>query len=340
MDENQRSSAGAPNEAESSAAFDDAFMHMAALRQQPGFVMAVDQAMRGLLSMYRGHLLPNRILNDRGRLALALCTLYLHHDPDRNGVGLTVTRLTNLCQDTGLCSRGRAKAMILLMRWAGFLEVGRASDARAPSGRTRPLVPTQRLVDEQTRRWLIMSGALALLDPVGGRILAGLENPGFFGALIRQLGRRYVAGIRLLETAPALALFAERDGGLMMAFLLAMGANDAQAAGSETPAAVSISALARGCHVSRAHILKLAREAEAEGLLRRLPGPEGGILATSALHAGVEDFFAAAFSVLMSSGRDALAEIEAHAQQETDTIARPPLIPTPLRPGCGPDIRP
>ncbi|HQS10850.1 MAG TPA: hypothetical protein PLK13_18660 [Xanthobacteraceae bacterium] len=340
MDENQRSSAGAPGEADSAATFDDAFMHMAALRQQPGFVMAVDQAMRGLLGMYRGHLLPNRILNDRGRLALALCTLYLHHEPDRNGVGLTVTRLTNLCQDTGICSRGRAKAMILLMRWAGFLEVGRTSDIRAPSGRTRPLVPTQRLVDEQTRRWLILSGALARLDPLGGLLLTGLENPGFFGALIRQLGRRYVAGIRLLDTAPAIALFADRDGGLMMAFLLAKAANDALAAGSEASATVSISALARGCNVSRAHVLKLVREAEAEGLLRRLPGPEGGILATSALHAGIEDFFAAAFSVLMCSGRDALAEMEARTQQEADTIARPPLITTPLRPNCGPDIRP
>ncbi|MFG1422283.1 hypothetical protein [Roseixanthobacter liquoris] len=314
-------------------------MYMAALRQQPGFAAAVDQAARGLLGMYRGHLLPNRILNDRGRLALALGTLYLHHEPDRNGVGLTVTRLTNLCQDTGICSRGRAKAMILLMRWAGFLEVGRAPDTRVPSGRTRPLVPTQRLVDEQTRRWVVLSSALARLDPLGGGILAGLENPGFFGALVRQLGRRYLAGIRLLEAAPALALFADRDGGLMMAFFLAMAASDAQAAGSEAPVAVSISALARGCHVSRAHILKLAREAEAEGLLRRLPGPDGGIAATSALHAGIEDFFAAAFSVLMSSGRDALAEIEARPQAEADTIGRPPLIPPSPHTGCGSDIR-
>lgn len=340
MDENQRSSAGATNEVEPSAAFDDAFMHMAALRQQPFFSAAVDEAMRGLMGMYRGHMLPNRILNERGRLALAMCTLYLHHEPDQNGVGLTVTRLTNLCQDTGICSRGRAKAMILLMRWAGFLELGRGSDTRVPSGRTRPLVPTQRLVDEQTRRWVVLSGALARLDPLGALILARLESPLFFGALVRQLGRRYVAGIRLLDISPAISLFADRDGGFMMAFLLAIAANDAQAAGGATPAGVSISALARGCHVSRAHVLKLAREAEAEGLVRRLPGPEGGILATSALQAGVEDFFAAAFSVLMCGGRDALAEVEARTQQEADTIAHPPLIPTPPRPGCGPDIRP
>ncbi|MFG1428233.1 hypothetical protein [Roseixanthobacter glucoisosaccharinicivorans] len=339
MDENQRSSRDAQGEAGTSPAFDDAFTHMAALRQRPGFVMAVDEAMRGLLGMYRGHLLPNRILNDRGRLALALCTLYLHHEPDQNGVGLTVTRLTNLCQSSGICSRGRAKAMILLMRWAGFLEVGRASDARALGGRTRPLVPTPRLVDEQTRRWMVIGGALARLDPVGGRIVAELEHPDFFGALIRQLGRRYVAGFRLLETAPALGLFADRDGGFMMAFLLAMAANDAHAAGCAAPAAVSISALARGCHVSRAHVLKLAREAEAEGLVERLPGLEGGVLGTSALQAAVEDFFAAAFSTLMCAGRDALVEMDALNQRGTGTMAHPPLIPTLPDTGRGPDIR-
>ncbi|MFG1404761.1 hypothetical protein V5F80_01625 [Xanthobacter sp. VTT E-85239] len=315
-------------------------MHMAALRQQPGFSVAVDQAMRGLTGMYRGHLLPNRILNDRGRLALALCTLYLHHEPDENGVGVTVTRLSNLCQDTGVCSRGRAKAMILLMRWAGFLEVGRTSDIRAQSGRIRPLVPTQRLLDEHTRRWAIMSGALAHINPLGSLILAGLDNPDFLSALIRQLGRRYMTGVRLLDTARALALFAERDGGLMMAFLLAAAANDALAAGSDAPPAVSISALARGCHVSRAHVLKLAREAEAEGLLRRLPGFEGGIMATSALHAGIEDFFAAGFSVLMSCGRDALAEIEDRTPRGTGTMTHAPHMAVPPRPDCSSDIRP
>ncbi|MFG1465402.1 hypothetical protein V5F77_21195 [Xanthobacter sp. DSM 24535] len=326
MDSPEPSIGGSPAKPPAAAA-EGAVVGLSELRQRAGFAHAVDRAARGLVALYRGHLLPNRILNDRGRLALAMYALYLHHTPDSTGVGLTVTRLANLCQETGVCSRGRAKAMVLLMQWAGFLEAGRPPHPLGTSGRIRPLVPTQRLIAEQTRRWTNMCGALAIIDPIGSRLLTQLDNPKVFGALVRHLGRRFISGTRLTDAAPAMALFADRDGGLMLAFLLLMSANDGQGSGEVGPFAISISALARGCHVSRAHVLKLVRDAEAENLVYRQPGPDGGVFLAPALRSGIEAFFASAFAMMIAGGREALAEVESPA--ETGTL--PEVLPVPAQ---------
>ncbi|MEP9378040.1 hypothetical protein ABLE91_15075 [Aquabacter sp. CN5-332] len=276
---------------------------MDTFRTHPDFFPATERCARGLVGMYRGHRLLNRILNDRGRVVFGLFALYLDATPDENGVGLTVTRIATLCQETNVCSRGRAKAMVMLMRWAGYLDIGGET---GPNRRQRPLVPTPRLLQEQINRWRQLCGALAMLHPPAEDVLARIEDPVFARTLVREIGSRFHAGVRLLHYAPQASVFAERDAGILIAMSLLISGAEGDAFPPEQPVPVPVAALARQFFVSRAHVLKLMREAEQEGLIARTPSPTGSVHLLEPLRSGMVAFFAAMFSVLADAGDAAL----------------------------------
>lgn len=111
----------------------------AAVAAHPAFRPAVERLAGEISALYSGNRLLNRLLSDRGRNMLGLLVLYLDALPAAEGGGLTTARLVALCTATGLCSRGRTKAMLALMRWGGYV-------APAPPGADRqvkPLVPQE-----------------------------------------------------------------------------------------------------------------------------------------------------------------------------------------------------
>ena len=75
----------------------------------------------------------------------------------------------------------------------------------------------------------------------------------------------YRTGVRLLQFAPELRVFAERNGGLMILFSLVIAADLDDTMPPTRPVRVSISELARRFSVSRVHVGRLLRDAEAEG---------------------------------------------------------------------------
>lgn len=283
------------------------------------------QSLRG---MYHGNRLLNRIMNDRGRFVFGLFCLYLHATPDENGVGLTLTRVVDLCENTGVCSRGRAKAILTLMRWGGYVDAVPASHNR----RQRPLVPTDRLVREQVGRWRATIGGLALMDPLASRILDHLNDKAVFSALMHNLGERYRAGFRAVDFAPHLHVLIERNAGAMLAFaLINAGAADDTYPPSR-PLVTPVAVLAREFDVSRAHVLKVLREAEQAGLISRVPGHHGSVLLLAPLKEGMARFFSALFALLADSIHDTLEQMDL-MQNETPS----PLSPAPARsrPGTG-----
>ncbi len=283
---------------------------VARMRSEPGFPAAMAQAARSMVDTFQGNRLLNRIINDRERNAFALLTLYLDATPDAHGRGLTAARIVALCRELALCSRGRAKAMLMLMRWAGYLE-----PVPDPHGdrRQRPLVPTTRMIAMQTDRWRRLLGALALLEPLAEAVIARLDETAFREDLTRAMVSRFIGGMRPLEHAPALQLFVSRDGGLMIAFQLLLSGAPDDVFPPEQLLNVAVAALGRQFHVSRAHVLKLLRDAEAEGLLQRVPGAQGGVRMLPPLAEALSDFLAAAFVILRASAREALAAEAARA---------------------------
>jgi DNA-binding MarR family transcriptional regulator len=272
------------------------------MRAHPRFGDAVRLAAGGLVELYQGNALLNLLVNDRGRLLISYFALYLHFSggaADRKS-GLTLTRLQELCVENDVCSRGRAAAMVAVMRTAGYLAVAQGVGDR----RVRRLAPTERLIGAQRQRWRCLFRAIMLLMPEMAEACQALERRDFVEAFMRRLGAHFRAGVRMLAAAPGLQLFAERNAGMSILFALLAAGTKGQ--GAPYTVSISISALARRFGVSRAHIVKLLHDAESRGLLRRT-GDEGeSVVVLPPLTDAAERFFATVFVFFAHCAREAL----------------------------------
>ena len=243
----------------------------------------------GLAQHHRGNRLLNAIISDRGRFLAALFVLDLHFRREDDGVGLTPGRLKELCVAQNVCSATRAGALLTLMKLGGFVEAA----PRGRDGRLRELVPTQKLIAQQCARWrCYLLGAAALL-PNAARAQAMLDDPDFVSGAVRLMSAHFRAGFRFVDFAPNLRLFCDRNGGLFVLFsLLAVDGT-----GRDEPIEISVSELARSISTSRAHVVKMLKDAEAEGLLQRVSN--GGIRILPPLERDVGEFFALGYLWVM-----------------------------------------
>jgi hypothetical protein len=260
-----------------------------------------------MVDLYQGERVLNQVLNDRARTVFGMLAIHLHFSsgPDQPG-GLTGAGMRALCAETGLCSPGRASAMLLLMRFGGYLKTGPSRNDR----RMRPLIPTEALFDLQRRRMAIQLRAMSLWAPEGDAGLAHLHRAEFLAAMARGFAESFQSGFRLLRHAPDLAPLADRVAGLMVLFSVILV--DAQ--GEAGRRALSVSALARRFAVSRAHVLALLRDAAAAGLIERRG--DGRMAPLPRLSNAVEDFIGAAHLLLAHLVRNSLAETHSKANSQ------------------------
>lgn len=254
----------------------------AQLQATPGFAAAVRTTARGLAQHHRGNRLLNAIISDRGRFLATLFVLDLHFRREEDGVGLTPGRLKELCVEQNVCSATRAGALLALMKLGGFVEAA----PRGPDGRLRELIPTPKLIAQQSARWrCYLIGSEALLANAA-RAQALLDDPEFVSRAVRLMSAHFRAGFRFVDHAPNMRLFTDRNGGMFV--LLSLLATDRVS--SDELIQISISELARCTSTSRAHVIKMLRDAEADGLLHR--GNGGGIRILPPLERDVGEFFA------------------------------------------------
>jgi hypothetical protein len=275
---------------------------IAALSAHPRFGEAMRASASGLVSLYQGNHLLNWLMDDRGRMLFGYFALYLHasYDPADPSSGLIPTRMRMLASDLGICSPGRALAMLSLMRFGGYLAPAIAVVDR----RQRRLMATDKLFALFERRWRVHFAAMAPLFPDGQAMLSALDDRAFAHALILAMGERFRAGFRFAPHAPQIGLFGERNAGILIcSYLIAAGdANDTVP--PTRPVPISIAALARRFAVSRPHVLKLIRDAEAAGLIAR---NGDRVLIKPALAEGARTFFATMFLFYAACARTALA---------------------------------
>jgi len=235
------------------------------LRGHPGFAAAARAAANSSVVLYRSGRVLNALLSDRARALFSYIALYLHFAGDRDGEsGLTAGAIKEMCVRLGLCSRGRCEAMLALMRAVGFLVASPHADRRR-----RPLVPTEKLMALHRERWGGQFDAMRLVIPAAVAYRAALNDQAFLETFVLELGRRFIAGLRVLDSAPELAMFAERNAGMMVLFSLALAGPADERFPPSRPVPLSINALATKFSVSRKHVLTLLRDAEGQGLLRR-----------------------------------------------------------------------
>jgi hypothetical protein len=281
------------------------------VRRHPCFQEAVRAAVGDLIEMYSRNGLPNRVVNDRGRVIASLIALYLHFAPpsagEGGGAGLTVSRFQALCTELELCSSGRARALLALMRYAGYLvpALGRAADRRQ-----RQLVPTERLIELHRQRWRRNFEAIALVLPEKGRkALEAHGRPEFTAAFVRHLGAMYLAGFRPLHHAPALQRLVESNAGLLVIASLFLAVTDGRPVMSDgTIVPVSMSALSARFGIARTHARKLMVDATGAGLVRRTSGSETVVVLPRLIEA-LGDIFAAMFAIQAHCADAAVEEI-------------------------------
>jgi hypothetical protein len=283
----------------------------AALRSHARFGEAVWTATTRLVETYQAHRVMNRVFNDRGSAVVGLLALYLHFCG--GPPGLTLSRMQALCAETAVCSRGRAAAMIALMRFARYLTPA----ATAADRRIRSLVPTERLIAAHRARWEAQLEALALVAPEGKEALARLDQKEFRAAFLRHQFAAFRAGFRVAHHVPALARYFESSSALMMlCSLLPPGGKNL----APVVCSVSISDLSRRFFVSRAHVRNLLRLAENDGFIeRRADGPER-ITVLPRLVQVLAAFVGVSLAFVQQCARAALDDV-------TDGTPRPVVLP-------------
>jgi hypothetical protein len=275
-----------------------------ALRSHPRFPEAVRAATNHLVEKYSRNGLLNRVINDRGRMIGSLVALYLHLSAPPGGDGLTVSRFQAYCVKLKLCSPGRARALLLLLRYGGFL----VPDPSTSDRRQRRLVPTEPLIEAHRQRWKRQFEALALIAPEGRPALALLDQPEFITAFVRQLGVSYLAGFRVLDHAPELTDLVESNAGLLVISSLFLAAVERPQAAEGMAVPVSISAQSLRFGIARAHARNLLAEAAEAGLVSRAGGSEV-IIVLPRLVQAMSGFFAATFALLAHCAGVAAKEI-------------------------------
>ncbi|MFN4936422.1 hypothetical protein [Bradyrhizobium sp.] len=235
------------------------------LCSQPGFPDAMRASAAAAVNLYRGDRILNALLSDRARALFPHIVLYLHYAGPREGErGLTVGAMKDMCVRLDLCSPGRCEAMLALMRAVGLVAAAPRQDRRR-----RPLVPTERLMALHRERWGGQFDAMSAVIPAAVAYRAALRDSSFVRTFVRELGQRFIAGLRLLDGAPELEPFAERTAGMVILFSLALAGAADRPFPPVDAVPLAINALAKQFSVSRKHVLTLLREAEANGLLRR-----------------------------------------------------------------------
>ncbi len=269
-------------------------------RTHPGFHAAAHVAASRLVDAYNSNGLMNRVLNDRGRAVIGLLALSLHFCG--GPPGLTLGRLQKLCIETGVCSQGRAAAMLALMEFARYL----APAADVADRRIRRLVPTEKLITAHRDRWSGLLEALSLLAPECAGAVSGLEDQRFLAPFLRQQLQYFRAGFRIMHQVPNLGAYVERTSGLMVLLFLLLAAGENPA---PVPCLISISYLSQRFSVSRAQVRALLRQCERDGFIKRNPDEPEQIVAMPLLIEMLELFLASVLAYLKLCAASALDEV-------------------------------
>jgi hypothetical protein len=284
---------------------------IARLKQHPNFAAAVHAAAGSMVDFYQGNRLLNALLNDRARVVFGMLVLDMHYAGTGGTPGFTAARARETCVAQRLCSAGRASAMIALMRFAGYIEPLPAAADR----RLRLYGATERLLATHLDRWRRMFAAIAQVRPEGAAGQAALVRPQFAPLYVRLLADDFRAGTRImLDSAPELGLFAERNCGLLLLFSLLADVPADATLSVQWARPVSISAMARRFSVSRAHVKKLMDDAVAAGFFAVDASNGFRLRFTPALAVATETFFATTFLYLA----DKIAAVVAALPDEKD----------------------
>ncbi len=251
------------------------------LRAEPLYPKAVRRFAANMVAEGDADLALDGILKDAGRNVAAMCAVYLHVTG-----GLTLPRLKTLCTGFGLTSPGRARALLLYLRYLGYVGAPRPVAKGAPA--LYPVAPKLLLTYREHHRAVL--DAAAVLEPQIAVLIDRFETPGVFETYAALLVEGFLATVPHFNTnMPYFRIFLHRHAGIQIVHFLLAQATD-EAFPPNEPIAFSISTLAQRFGVSRSHVRRMIEAAEREGLIQRCN--DGALLWAPAGRAALDYVFA------------------------------------------------
>jgi hypothetical protein len=283
-----------------------AMRRLAGLRAEANYPRAVRTFARNMLNQGELDEALDGILKDAGRNVAAKCLAYL----DVTG-GLTLPRLKALCASTGMVSPGRARALLLYLRYLGYAVPvpGRTADGATLY---KPTVGFQ-------RTWRAHMSAILeaaeVLEPAVGLVMERFDDVAVYETFVRCISEGYLEGLNHIDPESAyFKVFMHRYAGVQIMHTLLVSAAD-----EDFPPRASmefcVATAARRFRVSEVHVRRLLRAGEQHGLLR-LPRP-GVVLLKPAGRDAVDEVFATQMAVFLIAAARTLAASLGRAERRS-----------------------
>lgn len=233
---------------------------VARMEAHPAFAAACHALARNMLAAAEADKALNGIFMDVGRYAVAFIAIHLHLTG-----GLTLPRLKALTIGSGLSSPGRARAVLLYMRYLGFVTRG----ARTP-GEPDLFVLTPRCEQAWSTHLMAAVRSAAVIDPAVLPVLAAFDRPEVYRTFATVHGAMLMSSFTRApkRETPFFKSFLHRHAGSFILWTLIL----ADESGSFPPLRtrpLAISDMARRFGVSRPHIRRMFEASGRDGMLTR-----------------------------------------------------------------------
>jgi hypothetical protein len=243
---------------------------IAAVRAHPRFGEALHHSVTKAIEHIAVDPLLHSTFRDLGHVMLASLALFM----DATG-GLTHRRLRDLSANSGVLSSGRAAALLLRLQFIGYVKG--AQDHK--NGSVRIYVPTDKMKAAYRKRLTIDLESIAMLAPEAQPVADNFDDDRFraymaeMGKLMLALGPRHHPDLAAFDAITA------RNSGVLFLYILAKEAWKGGAFPQPGTIHLNASGMARTLGVSRMHVLRLLREAEAGGYIERQDGETATVTA-------------------------------------------------------------
>lgn len=232
------------------------------LQKHPDYCLAILSFATRILDLSRTDKAFDSVCKDVARYGVAQWVVYLHMTG-----GITLSRLKVLCVRSGLLSPGRARALLIYLRYIGFIELSNGKEG----GRSIQYRPTPALLAAIIH--LVRAGLEAMIhvEPAAAAAVARLEEETFADALLRQLGSGLLeASVALPQETPFFRAFMHPSAGMQMLYwMIVAAAKRGDPFPPQKPIPISMSEVAQDLRVSRTHVQRMLRTAEREALIAR-----------------------------------------------------------------------
>jgi DNA-binding MarR family transcriptional regulator len=251
--------------AEKTVIDEEAYARMIA---HPRFPEACVRSAHNSLKRLEGNTVTARLAKDLSRVFYGIFVLYLDARDE-----LTLTGIQEFCIETGLASPGRAAAILLQLRMMGYV----IRDPSLSATRRKRFVPAPIMKEAVRDVFRDELMAMALLDPEAEIAAGRLNDHEVFRQFVLFLGKGF-ANIARRQDINVLTPFAARNAGLPILFHIATSGQEHDLYPPKGSVRISVKEIARRFTVSRSHVLRLLREVERLGYLRRYPDEVTGVI--------------------------------------------------------------